>query len=110
MTTHHPHESSPATEQSLGERLVATRVASGLTQAQWAVLVGVPAEQVARDERTAYRGMTARAARRYLDLLARDPRLRSGAALAATTPVTPRKITSHYRQLRLAPSHRDAHA
>ena len=52
-----------------GERLIALRIACGVTQQELAGRLGVHRSQVSRDERTDYHGITVERAARILDAL-----------------------------------------
>ena len=55
--------------QGLGRQLVALRVYVGMTQGELAERLGVPAAQVARDERNEYHGITVERANRVIEAL-----------------------------------------
>lgn len=64
------HNFSPAKRLTdLGRLLIASRIASGLNQKQFADLLGVSEAQVSRDERNEYRGITLERAQQILDKL-----------------------------------------
>lgn len=52
---------------SLGDKLIAYRVALGVSQQELARALGISETQVARDERNRYRGISIRTARRVVE-------------------------------------------